>query len=74
MTTLLRSRTTLLLVVALFFTSFGIALFLIYSGWRPTATRNAGELIQKLTIQYNRSRQAAITTELIEIIAGAEAL
>jgi F-type H+-transporting ATPase subunit gamma len=38
------------------------------------ATRNAGELIAKLTIQYNRSRQAAITTELIEIIAGAEAL
>jgi F-type H+-transporting ATPase subunit gamma len=38
------------------------------------ATRNAGELITKLTIQYNRSRQAAITTELIEIIAGAEAL
>ena len=38
------------------------------------ATRNAGELIKKLTIQYNRSRQAAITTELVEIIAGAEAL
>ncbi|MDY7098099.1 MAG: F0F1 ATP synthase subunit gamma [Pseudomonadota bacterium] len=38
------------------------------------ATRNAGELIKDLTIQYNRSRQAAITTELIEIIAGAEAL
>lgn len=38
------------------------------------ATRNAGELINKLTIQYNRSRQAAITTELVEIIAGAEAL
>ena len=38
------------------------------------ATRNAGELIDKLTIEYNRSRQAAITTELIEIIAGAEAL
>jgi F-type H+-transporting ATPase subunit gamma len=38
------------------------------------ATRNAGEMINKLTIQYNRSRQAAITTELIEIIAGAEAL
>ena len=38
------------------------------------ATRNAGELINRLTIQYNRSRQAAITTELIEIIAGAEAL
>jgi len=38
------------------------------------ATRNAGDLIQKLTIQYNRSRQAAITTELVEIIAGAEAL
>ncbi|MDT0575030.1 F0F1 ATP synthase subunit gamma [Croceicoccus sp. F390] len=38
------------------------------------ATRNAGDLIDRLTIQYNRSRQAAITTELIEIIAGAEAL
>ena len=38
------------------------------------ATRNAGELIDNLTIEYNRSRQAAITTELIEIIAGAEAL
>ena len=38
------------------------------------ATRNAGELINKLTIVYNRTRQAAITTELIEIIAGAEAL
>ncbi|RYE77709.1 MAG: F0F1 ATP synthase subunit gamma, partial [Hyphomicrobiales bacterium] len=38
------------------------------------ATRNAGDLINKLTIQYNRSRQAAITTELIEIIAGAEAV
>ena len=38
------------------------------------ATRNAGDLINKLTIVYNRTRQAAITTELIEIIAGAEAL
>ncbi|WBO20967.1 F0F1 ATP synthase subunit gamma [Sphingomonas abietis] len=38
------------------------------------ATRNAGDMIRKLTIQYNRSRQAAITTELIEIISGAEAL
>jgi len=38
------------------------------------ATRNAGDLIKKLTIEYNRSRQAAITTELVEIIAGAEAL
>jgi F-type H+-transporting ATPase subunit gamma len=38
------------------------------------ATRNAGDLISKLTIIYNRQRQAAITTELIEIIAGAEAL
>lgn len=38
------------------------------------ATRNAGEMIEKLNIEYNRSRQAAITTELIEIIAGAEAL
>ncbi|MFZ2997600.1 F0F1 ATP synthase subunit gamma [Sphingobium sp.] len=38
------------------------------------ATRNAGDLIGKLTIQYNRSRQAAITTELVEIISGAEAL
>ncbi|MCC0064550.1 MAG: F0F1 ATP synthase subunit gamma [Defluviimonas sp.] len=38
------------------------------------ATRNAGDMIDRLTIQYNRSRQAAITTELVEIIAGAEAL
>jgi F-type H+-transporting ATPase subunit gamma len=38
------------------------------------ATRNAGDMINKLTIQYNRSRQAAITKELIEIISGAEAL
>jgi F-type H+-transporting ATPase subunit gamma len=38
------------------------------------ATRNAGEMIDKLTIQYNRSRQQAITNELIEIISGAEAL
>ncbi|PPB79889.1 F-type H+-transporting ATPase subunit gamma [Albidovulum inexpectatum] len=38
------------------------------------ATRNAGEMIDKLTILYNRSRQAAITKELIEIISGAEAL
>jgi F-type H+-transporting ATPase subunit gamma len=39
-----------------------------------SATRNAGEMINKLTITYNRSRQAAITKELIEIISGAEAL
>jgi len=38
------------------------------------ATRNAGELVEKLTINYNRSRQAAITKELIEIISGAESL
>ncbi len=38
------------------------------------ASRNAGELIHKLTLQYNRSRQAAITKELIEIISGAEAV
>jgi len=38
------------------------------------ATRNAGEMIDKLTIEYNRTRQAAITKELIEIISGAEAL
>ena len=38
------------------------------------ATRNAGDMIDKLTIEYNRSRQAAITNELIEIISGAEAL
>ncbi len=38
------------------------------------ATRNAGDMINKLTIQYNRSRQASITKELIEIISGAEAL
>jgi len=39
-----------------------------------SATRNAGDMIDKLTIEYNRSRQAVITNELIEIISGAEAL
>jgi F-type H+-transporting ATPase subunit gamma len=39
-----------------------------------SATRNAGEMIDKLTLKYNRSRQAQITKELIEIISGAEAL
>jgi len=39
-----------------------------------SATRNAGDLVDKLTIKYNRSRQAAITKELIEIISGAESL
>ena len=38
------------------------------------ATRNAGDMINRLTIEYNRTRQAAITKELIEIISGAEAL
>ena len=38
------------------------------------ATRNAGDMINKLSIAYNRQRQAAITTELVEIISGAEAL
>jgi F-type H+-transporting ATPase subunit gamma len=38
------------------------------------ATRNAGDMINRLSIQYNRTRQAVITTELIEIISGAEAL
>ena len=38
------------------------------------ATRNAGDMIDKLTIEFNRSRQAVITSELIEIISGAEAL
>lgn len=37
-------------------------------------TYSAGDLIDELTIQYNRSRHAAITTELVEIISGAEAL
>ena len=39
-----------------------------------SATRNAGDMIDKLTIKYNRQRQANITKELIEIISGAEAL
>ncbi|MCY3996720.1 MAG: F0F1 ATP synthase subunit gamma [Rhodobacter sp.] len=39
-----------------------------------SATRNAGEMIDRLTIEFNRSRQAVITNELIEIISGAEAL
>jgi len=38
------------------------------------ATRNAGEMINKLTLHYNRARQAHITKELIEIISGAEAV
>jgi F-type H+-transporting ATPase subunit gamma len=38
------------------------------------ATRNAGDMIRRLTLQMNRTRQAAITKELIEIISGAEAL
>ena len=38
------------------------------------ATRNAGEMIDNLTLQYNRTRQAVITKELIEIISGAESL
>jgi F-type H+-transporting ATPase subunit gamma len=38
------------------------------------ATRNAGDMIDRLTMNYNRTRQAAITKELIEIISGAEAL
>ena len=38
------------------------------------ASRNAGDVIKKLTLQMNRSRQASITKELIEIISGAEAL
>jgi len=41
---------------------------------KDNATRNAGDLIDKLTINYNRSRQAVITKELIEIISGAESL
>jgi F-type H+-transporting ATPase subunit gamma len=39
-----------------------------------SATKNADEMISKLTLDYNRARQAAITTELMEIIGGAEAL
>ncbi|MGY9106136.1 MAG: F0F1 ATP synthase subunit gamma, partial [Alphaproteobacteria bacterium] len=39
-----------------------------------SASRNAGDMIHKLTLTYNRSRQAQITKELIEIISGAEAL
>ena len=39
-----------------------------------SATRNAGEMIDSLTLTYNRTRQAQITNELIEIISGAEAI
>jgi len=39
-----------------------------------SATKNANEMIGKLTLQYNRARQAAITTELMEIISGAESI
>ena len=43
-------------------------------GAMDSATRNAGDMIAGLTLQYNRQRQAQITKELIEIISGAEAL
>ena len=47
-------------------------------GWTDSAVRryivDSGEMIDKLTLQYNRTRQAVITSELIEIISGAEAL
>ena len=39
-----------------------------------SATQNTKELIEKLTLQYNRARQAAITSELVEIVTGAQAL
>ncbi|MDD4343310.1 MAG: F0F1 ATP synthase subunit gamma, partial [Eubacteriales bacterium] len=39
-----------------------------------SATQNAGEMISKLNLQYNRARQAAITTEIAEIVGGANAL
>jgi F-type H+-transporting ATPase subunit gamma len=39
-----------------------------------SATRNAGDMIKRLTLVYNRTRQAQITKELIEIISGAEAV
>ena len=39
-----------------------------------SATNNAGDMIDRLTLVYNRARQSAITTEMIEIISGAEAL
>ena len=39
-----------------------------------TATENAGEMIERLTLDFNRARQSAITRELIEIVSGAEAL
>ena len=52
--------------------------FMSEQGARMTAmdnaTRNAGDMIDKLTLTYNRARQAGITKELIEIISGAEAL
>jgi F-type H+-transporting ATPase subunit gamma len=43
-------------------------------GAMENATKNAGEMIEKLTLKYNRARQARITTELIEIISGASAI
>lgn len=46
MNPLWKSRITMIVVVAMFFASFGVALYLIRSGWNPTATRNVGELLQ----------------------------
>ena len=39
-----------------------------------SATNNAGDVIDRLTLQYNRARQSVITTQLIEVVSGAEAL
>ena len=65
-------------LVAVRIKSLGHSHLLSEQGARMTAmdsaTRNAGEMIDGLTLQYNRSRQANITNELIEIISGAEAL
>ena len=70
--TLLPRNITTQILAALYENQAGF--FGAQMGAMDAATRNAGELIDALTLQYNRSRQAQITTELIEIIAGAEAL
>ena len=61
-----KSRLTMLVVVAMFFTSFGIALYLIRSGWHPVATRNAGELLAPPVALGTLGLQAADGTPYAE--------
>jgi F-type H+-transporting ATPase subunit gamma len=70
--TLLPRNITIQILSALFENNAGF--YAAQMSAMDNATRNAGEMINKYTLEYNRSRQAMITKELIEIISGAEAI